>query len=64
MPNASVKVILDHDVQVNGETIPAGKHELPPSQAADVERINEEHNKYLATLNRSKTVNAAELDKR
>lgn len=64
MPNASVKVTLDHDIQINGQVIPAGTQELPAAQAEDVKRINDEHNKYIASLNRSKTVNAADLDRR
>jgi len=59
MPNASVKVKLDNDVQINGQKIPAGTHDLPPTVAEDAKRIDDDYKRYLTGLHQSEKVNAA-----
>lgn len=61
MPNTSKKVKLDYDFQTNGETIPAGVQELPVEVAEDLERRQEAHRRYEASLVKEDKVNAAQL---
>lgn len=49
---ASEKVVLDHDVTINGQTYPAGTQEVPKELAEDLRRINGGYTKHLLDRNR------------
>lgn len=49
----TTKINLSNDVTVNGRVYKAGRGvEVPKAQAEDIERIDHEHNQYLAGLNK------------
>lgn len=48
----TIKVDLQHDIQVNGQRFKAGRNvEVPKAQADDIKRMDYEHSKYLGSLN-------------
>lgn len=61
MPSTMKKIKLDYDFQTNGEVIPAGSQELPVELAEDLERRQQAHKAYEASLIESEEVNAARL---
>lgn len=48
-----VTVELDVNVSINGVNYAEGTHEVPEGIATDLVRINKDHNKYLAGLNKN-----------
>jgi hypothetical protein len=54
-------VNLEYDFQTNGETIPAGKQELPIKVAEDLERRQEAFKRYESSLVKEDKVNAAQM---
>lgn len=48
-----VKVELDVAVSINDVKYPEGVNEVPEEIAVDLKRINKNHNKYLAGLNKN-----------
>lgn len=48
-----VKVELDVAVSINDVKYAEGTHEVPEGVAVDLVRINKDHNKYLAGLNKN-----------
>lgn len=47
----SAKITLANEIQINGVVVPAGSHDVPAEVAEDWKRIDDEHGKYLASLN-------------
>jgi len=64
MPNASVKIKLDNDIQVNGQKIPAGTHNVTLEQAKDWKRIDDDYSRQVSLRHKSTEVNAANLSSR
>lgn len=54
-----VQVELKHDVQINGQKIPAGKQFLPKGMAEDAVRLADDYQKHIESRNTSEEVNAA-----
>lgn len=49
----TVSVELDNQLSINGVKYEVGTHEVPAEVAVDLQRMDKEHNKYLAGLNKN-----------
>ena len=54
MSTASEKVVLEHDIEINGTKYTKGRQDVPTEVADDLRRMNSEHNAYLNGLHRKR----------